>query len=79
MCDALEILGIRAYHFRELFPNFKNGHYSYWKDALERKYYGLEAQYSKAEFDKILQGYTVSHYTFNTKGGIGFSPDGWVF
>ena len=60
MSGALEELGYRAYHMKEVFANFKANHVEYWHEALSCKYYNRSRQYGKTEFDKVLGEYSVS-------------------
>ena len=59
MCDALEKLGYKSYHMKEAFANFGRNHMEYWHEALTSKYQGRGRTYGKAEFEKLLEGYTV--------------------
>ena len=62
MCDGLEKLGYKSYHMKEVFANFKRNHLEYWLEALTSKYENRNRKYGKAEFDKLLQGYTVCSF-----------------
>ena len=59
MTDALAKLGYRSYHMKEAFANFSRNHMAYWHEALTSKYENRDRQYGKAEFQKLLEGYTV--------------------
>lgn len=59
MCDALEKLGYKSYHMKEAFANFGRNHMQYWHEALTSKYQNWDRKYEKADFDKLLEGYTV--------------------
>ena len=60
MTDALVKLGYRSYHMKEAFANFKRNHMEYWHEALVSKYENQDRKYGTAEFEKLLEGYTVS-------------------
>ncbi len=59
MTDALAKLGYKSYHMKEAFANFGRNHMEYWHEALTSKYENQDRQYGKAEFEKLLGGYTV--------------------
>ena len=59
MCDALEKLDYRSYHMKEAFANFGKNHMEYWHEALASIFEGRGRTYGKAEFVKLLKGYTV--------------------
>ena len=59
MTDALTKLGYKSYHMKEAFANFKRNHMKYWHEALVSKYEQHDRKYGKAEFEKLLEGYTV--------------------
>ena len=59
MAEALEKLGCKEYHMKEVFANFKANHIEYWRDSLYRKYHNQPGQYKRREFDKILTQYSA--------------------
>lgn len=54
MAEALDKLGYKTYHMKEVFKNFEADHIEYWRDGLHRKYCNKPGQYKKSKFDKIL-------------------------
>ncbi len=61
LCTALEILGYKSYHFKEMFSAeaMRNKHMSFWNEALKAKISGEGKPLSRAELDKILGNYSV--------------------
>ena len=62
MYSAFNKLGYRSYHMLEAAgpSNAKDRHINCWQEALNYKVYGIGKPYLPADFDKILQKYSVS-------------------
>lgn len=62
MYSAFNKLGYRSYHMLEAAgpSNSKDRHINCWQEALDYKVYGVGKPYLPADFDKILQKYSVS-------------------
>jgi hypothetical protein len=56
---ALEKLNYTPYHMSEALKNTKNGHLTFWKEALAAKYEGKGKPFGRKEFDKVLGNYDV--------------------
>lgn len=56
VCTAL---GHNCYHMEEVRKNMSKKHVSYWHEAVVIKLYGKGKPYGPAEFDKILENYSV--------------------
>lgn len=57
MCAALEVLGLRSYHWNEVLANKNNGHLQMWMKALQAKYDGLGKVFQGQAFDHMLWDY----------------------
>jgi hypothetical protein len=57
MCTALQILGLRSYHWNEVLSNKNNNHMQLWLEALEAKYDGIGKEFSGRDFDRMLWDY----------------------
>ncbi|KAF2730604.1 hypothetical protein EJ04DRAFT_585396 [Polyplosphaeria fusca] len=56
---ALETLSYTPYHMSEALKNTKNGHLTFWQEALAAKYHGKGKPFGRQEFDKFLGEYDV--------------------
>lgn len=59
MCAALNVLGIRSYHWNEVLSNKNNGHLQLWLKAVRAKYDGLGDPFEGEDFDRMLWDYDV--------------------
>jgi hypothetical protein len=61
MWMALQILGYKTYHFKELGvpQNIKERHMLCWREALTAKLFSSGKPYGTPEFEKLLGRYNV--------------------
>lgn len=59
MCAALDVLGLRSYHWNEVIKNKNNGHLQLWLKAVQAKYDGLGEPFEGEDFDRLLWDYDV--------------------
>ncbi|KAL8842519.1 MAG: hypothetical protein Q9170_000473 [Blastenia crenularia] len=57
MCAALDILGLRSYHWNELLANKNNDHLQLWMKAMQAKYDGVGQTFQGEDFDRMLWNY----------------------
>ncbi|KAF3479744.1 uncharacterized protein GIQ15_06720 [Arthroderma uncinatum] len=60
VCAALKVLGLKSYHWNEVFKNQKNGHVQLWLDAMNAKYHGKGKPFVGEDFDTMLWDYDVN-------------------
>lgn len=71
MCAALDVLGLRSYHWNEVLKNKNNGHLQLWLKAVQSKYDGLGEPFEGEDFDRMLWDYDVrSRLRFQHHTGI---------
>ncbi|KAL8709018.1 MAG: hypothetical protein Q9220_006227 [cf. Caloplaca sp. 1 TL-2023] len=59
ICAALELLGLRSYHWNEVLANKKNGHLQLWLKAIQAKYDGHGVPFQGDDFDQMLWDYDI--------------------
>ncbi|KAL8921023.1 MAG: hypothetical protein Q9208_005914 [Pyrenodesmia sp. 3 TL-2023] len=57
MCAALDVLGLRSYHWNEVLSHKNNGHLQLWLKALQAKFDGLGEPLEGNDFDRMLWDY----------------------
>lgn len=63
---ALEKLNYNPYHMAVAIRSRREGHLSYWEEALRAKFLGDGKPFGKEEFDKFLGNYDVRPFAFPT-------------
>lgn len=77
MQTALEKLGYKAYHMKEIAapPNRQDKHMQCGREALIAKVYGRGKPYGREELDKLLKNYSVSGPVLSLRHTSGFVAD----
>ena len=71
MCAALDVLGLRSYHWNEVLKNKNNDHLQLWLNAVQAKYDGLGVPFEGEDFDRMLWDYDArSPFHLNHRTGI---------